>query len=118
MKIIRKILTGLLGLIILLTLVVVLFFRQEAYQIYKVVTFFEPTHISNNFRNVKSIFNTSTVPKPDVAYHFPLAAHPISLPETFSYGDSVIQTKNYLDYTLTDALLIVRHHTILHEYYE
>jgi CubicO group peptidase (beta-lactamase class C family) len=108
---------SLLGVIIFLAVLVVLFFRQEAYQIYKVVTFFEPTHISNNFRNARSIFKTSTVPKADIPYHFPLAAHPFSLPETFSYRDSVIQTKNYLDYTLTDALLIIRHDTILYEYY-
>jgi len=107
---------GLLGLIILLTLIVVLFFRQETYQFYKVLSFFEPTEISNNFRNAKNIFKTSTVPRSDNPYHFPVAAQ-VSLPETFSYRDSIIQTKPYLDYTLTDALLIIRHDSILHEYY-
>lgn len=117
MKILRRILLGLLGLILLLVLVAVLFFRQEAYQIYKVVTFFEPKEISYNFRNIKNIFNTRTVPKPDVSFHFPLAAHTFTLPETFNFGDSVLNTKDYLDYTLTDAVLIIRHDSILHESY-
>ena len=116
MKIIRKILMGLLGLIIILVLIVVLFFRQETYQIYKVVTFFDSKDISNNFRNAKNIFKTSTVPRSEIPYQFPVAAT-VSLPETFAYRDSIIQTKKYLDYTLTDALLIIRHDTILHEYY-
>lgn len=101
----------------MVALVIALFFRQEAYQVYKVLTFFEPANISYNFRNIKKIFNTSVVPKPDRSVPFPVAAHPFSLPESFSYRDSLIQTKNYLDYTLTDALLIVRHDTLLHEYY-
>lgn len=106
-----------MGLFTALALIVALFFRQEAYQVYKVVTFFEPATISYNFRNIKSIFKTSLVPKPAISYPFAEASHPISLPETFTYRDSVIQTKSYLDYTLTDALLIIRHDSVLHEYY-
>src|SRR5690242_355640 len=117
MKIIRKILLGLAGLIVLLVVVVALFFRQEAYQIYKVITFFEAESISNNFRNAKNIFKTTTVPKSETPFHFPAPAQSIALPETFSYQDSIIQTKNYLDYTLTDAFLIIRHDSLLHEYY-
>jgi CubicO group peptidase (beta-lactamase class C family) len=42
---------------------------------------------------------------------------PFSLPESFQSGDSTINTQAYLDYTLTDALLVVRHDTIRFEYY-
>lgn len=117
MKIIRKILLGLAGLIVLLVPVVALFFRQEVYQIYKVITFFDAEGISNNFRNAKNIFKTTTVPRSEVPFHFPAPAQSIALPETFGYHDSIIQTKKYLDYTLTDAFLIIRHDSLLHEYY-
>ncbi len=117
MKILKKILLGLLGLIGLLVLVVVLFYRQEAYQLYKVLTFFEAENISANFRGIKNIFNTTTVPKPETSFQFPVKTQPISLPESFIYKDSILNTKNYLDYTLTDALLIIRHDTILYENY-
>lgn len=116
MRVVRKILMGLLGLILVLVLIGVLFFRQEVYQTYKAITFFEPDNISDNFRNAKDIFKTSAVPKSAVPYQFPIA-QPILLPETFAYHDSLIHTKNYLAYTLTDALLIIQHGTILHEYY-
>lgn len=117
MKLIRKILLGLLTTMALLTLIVVLFYRQEAYQLYKVLTFFEKENISDNFKNAKEIFSTTTVPKPAVSYQFPVMVQPITLPETFQFGDSSISTKPYLDYTLTDAMLIIRHDTILYEYY-
>lgn len=117
MKIIRRILLGVLASIIIATLVVAIFFRQETYQMYKVITFFEPDNISDNFRNAKNIFRTSTVPKADTPRKFPVAANPFSLPASFAYRDSVIQTKHYLEHTLTDALLIIQHDTILYEHY-
>lgn len=117
MKILRKILLGLLATIAGLAIIVVLFFRQEAYQMYKVITFFEAANISENFKSAKSIFRTTTIPKPERSFQFAVAAVPIELPEAFTYRDSVIQTKKYLDYSMTDALLIIRHDTLVHEYY-
>lgn len=117
MKLIRKILVGLLGTIGVLIIILVIFFRQEAYQLYKVLTFFDAKNIAENFRNAKDIFPTSVVPKPAVSYTFPVKEQPISLPETFASGDSILNTQAYLDYTLTDALLVVRHDTLLFEYY-
>jgi len=117
MKIFRKIIFGLLGLLGLVVIIVSLFYRQEAYRLYKVLTFFDQETISENFRNAKNIFKTTTVPKPEASYHFPVKAQPISLPEAFQSGDSTVNTQVYLDFTLTDALLVIRHDTILYEYY-
>ncbi len=117
MKIIRKILIGLTGVIGIVVLMVSLFYRQEAYQFYKVITLFDAGSISNNFKNVKNIFRTTTVPKSSNPYHFAKRNQDLLIPETFQYEDSTVNTQAYLDYTLTDALLIIRHDTIYHEYY-
>jgi len=117
MKVLKKIFYALTGLITLLVLVVALFFRQEAYQLYKVVTFFEPDQISENFKRVKDIFRYSTVPKSTRPYTHPTAKQGIQLPETFQRLDSTLNTQAYLDHTRTDALLIVQNDSLRYEYY-
>lgn len=117
MKIIKKIALALVGFIGILLVLVALFYRQEAYQLYKVLTFFDERSISNNFRNAKDIFPTTTVTKADSPYQFAKREKKFSLSNTFQYGDSAVNTQSYLDYTLTDALLIIRHDSIYYEYY-
>ncbi|MFM8738716.1 MAG: serine hydrolase [Cytophagales bacterium] len=117
MKILKKILLGLVGLIAVVLLIVVLFFRQEAYQLYKVLTFFDKENISDNFKKVHTIFRVSVVPQPAQSGSFPVAKQFITLPEKFTASDSSVVTQAFLDYTLTDALLVVRHDTIVYEYY-
>ncbi|MFM9837477.1 MAG: serine hydrolase domain-containing protein [Cyclobacteriaceae bacterium] len=117
MKLFRKILLGLAGLLAIAAITILLFYRQEAYQLYKVLTFFDKDNISQNFRGVNKIFSTSTVPQPEQSHPFPVSIKPYSLPETFQLGDSTINTKSFLDFTLTDALLIIQHNTMRYEYY-
>jgi len=117
MKTIRKIGIGLASIVGLGVIVVVLFFRQEAYQLYKVLTFFNAGSISNNFKNVKNIFTTTTVPRSANPHYFPQRTQPIALPESFQFEDSTVNTQDYLDFTLTDALLVIRHDTIYYENY-
>jgi hypothetical protein len=117
MKTLKRILIGLATALVLCFLTVMLFFRQEAFQLYKVLTFFEPDVISENFRGAKDIFRTSTVAKSSSPYRFPSSGNSFTLPSTFTYGDSTVNTQAYLDFVLTDALLIIRHDTIIHEYY-
>jgi len=117
MKILLRFLLGFGGLLTLIMVVVLLFFRLEAYQLYKVHTLFDKEVISENFRSADRIFPTTTVPKADTPYRFAVAAEPITLPESFPLDDSILHTQPYLDYTLTDALLVIRHDTLLYEYY-
>lgn len=117
MRIIRKFIIGILGLAAVCVIVILLFFRQESYQLYKVMTFFEPDQISNNFRGVKHIFPTRTVPKASTPFRFINKVNRFVLPETFDHEDSVVNTKAYLDFTLTDALLIIHNDSLVYEYY-
>lgn len=117
MRILKKLFVAAAGLIMLLALLILVFFRQETYQLYKVLTLFDPDQISENFRSTKDIFPTRRVPGAPEADPFPLSAQPIALPEYFPLEDSLIHTRSYLDYTLTDAFLVIRQDSIVHEYY-
>lgn len=117
MKLIRKLFLGLAVLVGTAVIIVILFYRQEAKRLYKVLTFFDKDNISENFKGVNQIFNTSTVPQPDHSDPFPISTKPYSLPENFQLKDSIVNTKAFFDYTLTDALLIIQHDTMRYEYY-
>ena len=117
MKLLKRTLIAFVGLISVLAIVVLLFYRQEAYQLYKVLTFFEKDEISYNFKSIHKIFNVNVVPKPATSFNFPSAKNQISLPKKFNARDSSLTTQAFLDFTLTDALLIIRHDSILYEYY-
>ena len=71
MKILRRILIALVSILVIVLLVVLVFFRQETYQLYKVLTMFDKEVISENFRSFDKIFQTVTVPKPKNSYKFP-----------------------------------------------
>jgi CubicO group peptidase (beta-lactamase class C family) len=117
MKLIKRILKILLIVLVLVIIVIGLFYRQEAYRLYKVVTFFEPESISENFREIKTIFPTRSIPKSTHPFSFPYAEKKWLVPSSFQYEDSIVNTQSYLDYTLTDALLIIQNDSIKYEYY-
>ncbi|WP_242117552.1 serine hydrolase domain-containing protein [Aestuariivivens sediminicola] len=117
MKRIKKIVKVLALLLVLLVVIILLFYRQEAYRLYKVVTFFEPENISENFREVASIFPIRQVPKSTRTHSFPYAKKALMLPESFNHNDSIVHTQSYLDYTVTDALLVIHQDSIIYENY-
>ncbi|MCA4894734.1 MAG: serine hydrolase [Cytophagales bacterium] len=117
MKLFRKILLGFAALVGLAAIIILLFYRQETYQLYKVLTFFDKGNISENFRGVKNIFPTTTVPKPDRSDIFPMSSKPYSLPTSFQVNDSTVDTNAFLDFTLTDALIVIQNDTVRYESY-
>jgi len=117
MKILRKIVSAVISTVLLATVIVLLFFRQESYQLYKVLTFFDEDVISENFKSIDKIFNIRVVPKPESSYAFPYRETPITIPETFIFDDSSFNTQAYLDYSCTDALIILHRDSIYYEYY-
>ena len=117
MKILKKTVAVIIGLLVFVSLIVILFYRQEAYQLYKVLTLFDKEDISWNFRNMKDIFPSVKIPASDQPFSFPVDAQPISLPENFMFNGQSLQTQNFLDSTLTEALLVLKGDTLRYEYY-
>ena len=117
MNILKKIFLAIFSILLMASIIVLMFFKQESYQLYKVLTFFDEDVISENFKSADKIFKTSVVPKPESSYAFPYRQVPIKIPETFIFDDSTFNTQAYLDYSRTDALIILRHDSIYYEYY-
>ncbi|MFY0627417.1 MAG: serine hydrolase [Reichenbachiella sp.] len=117
MAVFKKIMKGLTVIVFFLLFITLLFFKQESYQLYKVLTFFNEDVISQNFRGIKDIFRTKTIVKSDSPYQFPKAAKSINLPSNFTSSDSTLFTQDFLEHTLTDALVIIQNDTIIYENY-
>ncbi len=84
-------------------------------RLYRVVHLYDEDRIAHNFLNMKEIFPVSTVragPEP-----FALRRGAIALPDTFSYAGQTHNTTEYLDYSLSTGMLVLRDDTILYERY-
>ena len=77
----------------------------------------DPEPIAWNFKNAKEIFPTTTVPKAEVPYHFPVSSKSIDLPTKFTFENNTIDTRKFLDSTFTEALLIIQNDTLRYESY-
>lgn len=106
----RIILSILIGLIIL---VAINFTRIN--RLVTVMGLFEPENISQNFLTMEDIFPTTEI----AASQNPTKFHhkSVNLPEEFSFKDSIINTRNYLESTKTAGLIVLQGDTILHELY-
>ena len=103
---IKKLVLAFIAMLILVLAGGALIYRQEIYQLSKVLSFFEPKNISENFKSVPDIFPTKVVVASTKAEPLPVSANAVSLPATFSWNDSTINTQAFLDHTWTDGLLI------------
>ncbi len=117
MKLIRRILLTGLIFIVLVILIVTVFYRKEASRLYHVITLFDEEKIAENFKNMAAIFPNQVVKKSSTSYQFPYAPSSIDLPPYFAFADSTINTKNFLEYTCTDGLLVIHKDTIVFESY-
>jgi CubicO group peptidase (beta-lactamase class C family) len=110
---VKKILLALL----LIILVFSLYNWNKVYRLYKVLTLFEAENISENFRSMTSFFPYNSAKASENPYLFPVSTTRISLPNQFFAGDSLINTKDFLDFTLTDGFMILSNDTIVYESY-
>lgn len=114
---IKKLIFSFLLTLLLVLIIAGVVFRQEIYQLSKVVTFFEADVISDNFRQVPQIFPTAKVTKSGSAQSLPNSSMKTDLPEQFQWKDSTVQTHAFLEHTLTDGLLIYQGDSIRLAYF-
>ena len=99
-----------------IVLVFLIVFMEKISRLQIVLSLFEPENITENFYNMENIFpayviNPSTTPTKFIENNS------FTLPETFQYNDSTLNTKEYLEYTQTTGLLILHGDSILIENY-
>ena len=114
---IKKLILSFLAVLILVLVVSALIYRKEIYQLSKVLSFFEPENISENFKSVPDIFPTKVVKASPEAVALPSLPRSVSLPETFTWKDSIVSTQAFLDETWTDGFLIYQGDSVRFEYY-
>ncbi|MEM9894915.1 MAG: serine hydrolase, partial [Bacteroidota bacterium] len=113
---VKKIILWTLGGLFVLVVCLVIFFGEELVRLNKVLTLFEPQNISENFRSFPSFVPTSVVAKSPVPS--PIVSGPrMTLPASFQWEDSVIQTQEFLDHTNTDGLLVYQEDSLRFLYY-
>lgn len=84
-------------------------------RLYNVVVLFEEGNIVHNFRNMKDLFHYNTIHAGKSVHSFDREIE--SLPESFTYDNKLINTKDFLTKSWTTGLIVIQHNTILHESY-
>lgn len=112
----KKIIIALISIFAAIVLVITVFYDEEVVRLNKVITMFDEDKISKNFRSFPKYIPTSKVEK-SLKVEPLVSGASISLPETFSWKDSIIDTDSFFDYTNTDGFLIFQNDSIRYEYY-
>lgn len=92
-------------------------YRGEITRLWTVLNLFEPDVIVENFRTMDRFFEHQPVRHGDDVWELP-AGTPISLPETFAFGEKQrIKTTDFLNYTNTTGLIVLHEGAVVFEEY-
>lgn len=108
MKTLKKIL---LGLLLLILLGAAMFFPTLR-RLYWTVTLFDKDVIAQNFMGMNKKFNSHKILPGKNVYHFPQGEQ-INLPEDFSFNNQVYNTKQYLDSSYTTGFLVIQNDSLV-----
>jgi len=87
----------------------------RAHRLYSVIHLFDRNRITENFRDMKSMFAYRVVHKGDAAHEFKRSNRP--LPDSFTFEGKQINLREFLERTWTTGLVVIKDDTILHESY-
>lgn len=110
-----KFLRNLFFLLVLIVVVLLLFNFKKVKRLHRVMNFFEPEMIYDNFYNSTSFFPFHTIKKSQTPYFFEKGI-PISLPN-FSYDGKTHTAENYIDSMFVTGLAVVKNNQLLFEEY-
>ncbi len=98
-----------------LALVGAAYFGPAALRLYRVIHLYDEDRIVGNFLDMEKIFPVSTIkagPNPST-----FGRAPAELPATFTYDGTERSTAEYLDYSWSTGLLVLRGGDVVHEQY-
>ena len=99
-----------------LAVVFALWLRPSLESLYTTIRLFEPDRIVNHFRSFDDIWPTRPMPRPAQSSPYPVG-DAIELPESFTFGESTLNTKQFLADAWTTGLLVVQDDQIVYEAY-
>jgi CubicO group peptidase (beta-lactamase class C family) len=105
-----------IGIICIIILFIALFQRDKIRRLIVVNSLFDEENIVDNFQDMETLFPS---------YHIPRSSKPLTLernigysfPDTFIHEGGEYATKQFLDETMTEGLLIIHKDTIIYEDY-
>ena len=105
-----------LAALLLIAACTAFYYRHELLRLRTAMTLFEPGRIVENFRSMDSLFNASVVHHGGNVWTLPVGT-PITLPETFDFGETTLHTDDFLTYTNTTGLIVLHNDAIVFEEY-
>lgn len=98
-----------------LVLLAAIWYAPAALRLYRVVHLYDEDRIAHNFLHMEDIFPVRAVRAPDQPS--PLRRGAMELPESFELGGERRRTAEYLDYSRTTGMVVLRGDEILYEQY-
>ena len=93
----------------------IVFFAPEARRLYNVIHLFDKEHITENFRDMKSMFEYHEVHRDGPVRNF--ARRPAALPSHFVVNGQKIDMADFLEKTWTTGFIVIKGEDIVHESY-
>ncbi len=108
---IRSLLFALLTLVVLISLN-----ASRLNRLAHTISLFDEENIAENFQEMEASYNTRTIKASEKAFKIPvdISYQPKG---QFEFDGTSYDIKEYLDYTRTEGLLIIKNDTIIYEYY-
>lgn len=91
------------------------YFGPVALQLYRVVHLYDEDKIVENFLHMERVFPVRNVEAPEETFRFRRA--PVELPETFSLDGVERKTREYLDYSRSTGMLVLKDDVNVFEQY-
>lgn len=108
-------LVGIRGVVTLVLVIYALYFGPLALQLYRVIHLYDEDRIVENFLNMEAVFPTRVVHAPADTFEFRQAKRP--LPTSFSYEGKDYDLEEYLEYSRSTGMLVLKNDAIVFEQY-
>jgi CubicO group peptidase (beta-lactamase class C family) len=111
----KKFLRNTLIVLALLAAGAAIYYGPSAVRVYRMIHLYDEDQIAHNFLNMRTVFPVSTTAAP--SHTFAFKHTPRALPETFEFDGVTRSTAEYLDYSRTTGILVLKNDAIIHEEY-
>ena len=112
----KKTILRILGIFVIILIIAFLVNLESIKKLQHVMSLFDEDNIVENFLNMKEDFPVSEIEKSDQPTQLPVNKV-YNIPENFVFEDSMISTKDYMEYVRTTGILVIHRDTIVHESY-
>jgi len=112
----RKFILRSVGIILLIIVVLVLFKFKTIKRLYATIHLFDQEVITENFRNMDDIYPVSRLMPAPSPTSYPKTLD-YKLPENFDFSGDLINTRDFLEKTAMEGLMIHHNDTIIYEEY-